>query len=84
MSDTMSDNEHLLSLCRQGISTEDMDASEIKAEVLRRMDAGSAAPDLLEALEELADLAYHHMVGGYGHAIDNARRAIAKAKGEAK
>lgn len=41
----------------------------------------AAAPELLEALRELTELAHLHMTGGYGHAIDNAARAIAKAEG---
>ena len=42
----------------------------------------AAAPDLLEALEALTEEAFVNMSGGRGHLIDDARAAIAKAKGE--
>lgn len=42
----------------------------------------SAAPELLQALQELTDEAFMNMSGGAGHLIDNAREAITKATRE--
>lgn len=42
----------------------------------------AAAPALLAALEALADEAFINMRSGAGHLIDEARAAIAAAKGE--
>ncbi len=43
----------------------------------------AAAPELLEALEALLHEAWNNMSGGAGHILDDARAAIAKAKGGA-
>lgn len=43
----------------------------------------TAAPELLEALIVLTELSHMRMPGGYGHVIDQARAAIAKARGSA-
>lgn len=42
----------------------------------------AAAPELLEALEALAEEARVNMAGGAGHLLDEAFAVIAKAKGE--
>ena len=42
----------------------------------------AAAPAMLAALEALTEEAFRNMSGGAGHLIDDARRAIAQARGE--
>lgn len=42
----------------------------------------AASPELLAALEALADVSWTHLTGGYQNLIEDAQDAIRKAKGE--
>jgi hypothetical protein len=58
------------------------EGTDLRPDIEYGKDLLFAAPELLAALEALADVSWTHLTGGYQNLIEDAQDAIRKAKGE--